>query len=64
MGKCSAVEGGNQSNNWIMVDSDGEEVKVLYLVKQNICVEGVFIIRYQTLHFSRFECLWMQIVLY
>lgn len=46
MGKCSAVEGGNQSNNWIMVDSDGEEVTVLKLAKQNTNVEGVFIIRY------------------
>lgn len=24
-------------------------------MKRNICVEGVFISRYQTLHFSRFE---------
>ncbi|XP_061187011.1 ectopic P granules protein 5 homolog [Saccostrea echinata] len=25
MGKCTTLESGNQSNNWIMVDSDGEE---------------------------------------
>ncbi|XP_055999889.1 ectopic P granules protein 5 homolog isoform X2 [Ostrea edulis] len=25
MGKCTTIEGGNQSNNWIMVDSDGDE---------------------------------------
>lgn len=31
MGKCSTVEGGNQSNNWIMVDSDGEEVRKFYV---------------------------------